>query len=149
LPDDSGIWRKFPVSPTGFPNRTLAGIIIIPESTGPCHDIDPWLFNKQVPDLLQGAFREQIIAAQPIEDLARASGETLVDGIRLAMVLFAHPTREPWLVFSNDLHRVVRAFTIDDKIFEIRISLQQDRTDGFLKIDPLVETGSDNADPGP
>src|SRR5690606_21649985 len=69
---------------------------------------------------------QEVVAAEPVENRARAPRETLVDGVGLAAVAFAHPAREPRPVFADDGNGIVGAAAVDDVVFEIRISLQQD-----------------------
>jgi hypothetical protein len=55
----------------------------------------------------------------------------------------------PPLIFPDDFEAVVSRTAVDYKVFEIRIPLQQNRSDGLFDKPALIERGSDHTDLGP
>ena len=74
--------------------------------------------------------------------------KALVDGVALTLVLFAYPPGKVCFIFPDDLNSAVGAAAVDDDVFEIRISLQQHRTDGFFQVLRLVIRRGNDRYPG-
>ena len=74
-------------------------------------------------DILQDTGEIHVIAIKPRENVAGASRKPFVDSMRLPVILFADPVRNPRFVLADDIDALVRTPAIDDDVLEIRIAL--------------------------
>src|SRR5207253_86789 len=73
-----------------------------------------------------------VIRVQPTKEISTSFGKSLIDSLRLTLICFTDPIGNPLFVLAQDCYSLVCATSIDHDVFEIRISLQQNRTDRFL-----------------
>src|ERR1035437_10782445 len=76
-------------------------------------------------------------------------GEACVDCVCHTAIRLTDPVSQPLFVFSNDFNTAVRASAVDDDVFQIWVSLKEDRTNTFFDKFTLVEQRSVDADLGP
>lgn len=99
-------------------------------------------------DQAKSAGREQVVTAEPIDDLAAATGETFVDGIALSGVFFADPPCEAIAVAVNDLQAVVGGTAINDENFEVGIILIKEGLERCFERGTGIQIGYDDGDGG-
>ena len=87
-----------------------------------------------------------VITIQVGDDFASGACDPLIDGIGLTTVFRTHPAREPRFILLENRNCLVLTSSIVNEVFEIRVSLQQDRADRLFNIGPLVEARRRNAD---
>ncbi len=108
--------------------------------------VDMAVGAKEFGHLAQGPGLVGIVRVQPGDHLAGGPRPSLVNGPRLAIVLFAHPIGEPRLVLLDDLDAAVSRTAIDDHVFQVGISLEQNGTDGLLQKPGLIVGRRDDTD---
>jgi hypothetical protein len=74
---------------------------------------------------MKSSRQQKIVRVEEVEHFSRRPSETLVDRVGLATVGGALPMVEPWFILSNDFYRSIGAPSIDNKVLETRIALQE------------------------
>lgn len=105
--------------------------------------------RKRLSDLAEAVDTEHVVGIDELEDCACRSGQSVVDRCSLPAIGFGAPVREPGLVFFDSRNCAVGGAAVHHDIFEVRITLQQHRTDGFFDELALVEARGDDRDPRP
>ena len=80
-----------------------------------------------------------IVAVQPAKHIAGGLRQSFVDRMTLTAIFFAAPTGQPRFVSANDRDAFVRAAAIHNDVFQLRVVLQQDRTNRLLQKACLIE----------
>ena len=94
----------------------------------------------------EGVGGVEVVAIDVGVDVAGGAGETLVEGVGLAVVLFADPIGEMLLVFFDDVDAAVGAATVDEDVFEVGVALAEDGVDGLLEVLRLLIAGGDDGE---
>ena len=71
------------------------------------------------------------------------------NGMALSPVRLTGPIRQPRLVLADNLHAVVGAAAVNNDVFQVRVALYQDRTDGLFDELSLIVGRRDDAHPWP
>ena len=97
------------------------------------HDVASRLACERLGDVGKSAGTEHVIAAQPVHNRAGIPGKPLVDSIGLPFVSLADPSIQERIVPAQNLGAAVGAAAVENEILEIRIALQENRTNRFLE----------------
>jgi len=89
-------------------------------------DMSPFSLGEKSAHVGKRGRKIKVIAINPCQDVSGGAGKTLVDGIRLATVLLTHPICKPRPVFPYDFDGVIRATSVYDDVFKVRIALEKD-----------------------
>src|SRR5690349_10747112 len=92
---------------------------------------------------------EHIVAVNPGCEFTCSSVQPPIDRIALATIRVTHPETYPGLIFLNDVDGAICAASIEDEIFDVGVSLQEDRSDRLLQECSLIKRRRDDADPWP
>ena len=100
-------------------------------------------------DRAQRTGKQQVVRIDPVEQIARRAREPLVNGVRLAVVLLADPICQPFLVTPDDVDALVGTATVDNDVFEVWVTLQENGPNCLLDEAALIVTGRDDGNPRP
>lgn len=77
-----------------------------------------------------------VVGVEPGDHMATGLEPAFVDSIRLAFVRFAYPVGKYVSIFFYDINTSVRTASVDDNVFQVRISLEQNRSNRLF--DPVT-----------
>src|SRR5918994_286604 len=97
------------------------------------------MLNEDLGHLLQGAGFEQVVGAQPAQDVAARPVEPLYQRVGLPFVWFAHPVSQLIRVLLEDLYGVVGRSTVHNDVLQVGITLIEHALDRRLDVLTLVE----------
>src|SRR5829696_1956526 len=97
------------------------------------------MLNEDLGHLLQGAGFEQVIGAQPAQDVAACPVEPLYQRVGLPFVWFAHPVNQLVRVFLDDLYGAVGRAAVHNEVLQVGVTLLDYALDRRLDIPTLVE----------
>src|SRR5258707_6240850 len=88
----------------------------------------------------------QIVAIQKTENITRRLRNPFVDCMDLATIFFAHPVGQMLFIALDDFDSFIRAATVDDDVFEIRILLIEYRQNRLFNKLSLIERRRNDAE---
>ena len=91
---------------------------------------------------------EQVVAADPGQEIARGARETLVESVRLPAVRLDDDASAAPAIALDDVDRSVARAAVDDDVFERRIVLVEHGADRGFEIGRLVEADRDDRNLG-
>src|SRR5215203_5042078 len=97
------------------------------------------MLNEDLGHLLQGAGFEQVVGAQPAEDVAARPVESFYQRVGLPFVWFAHPVSQLVRVPLDDLYGAVGRATVHNKVLQVGVTLLDYALDRRLDVPTLVE----------
>lgn len=103
------------------------------------HHVDILIVLECGRDTLKSSRPVKVIGVQPANDRSGGLSEALPNRVGGTAVFFGYPIRQMMFVLPYEIHTAVRGTSIDDDVFEVRITLKQNRSNRFLKEFSLVE----------
>lgn len=104
------------------------------------NEIKRGICGERRDDVGEGAGKIGVVGIEPRDDFAAGERETLVDGVRLALVFLAHP-RDPIAVAFENLGRVVGGHRVHDDDFHLRDALVENAAQRGFDPAPMVVGG--------
>src|SRR5919107_6228220 len=97
------------------------------------------MLNEDLGHLLQGAGFEQVVGAQPAQDIAARPVEPLYQRVGLPFVWFAHPVSQSVRVPLDDLYGAVGRAAVHNQVLQVGVTLLDYALDRRLDVATLVE----------
>src|SRR5215210_2844834 len=130
------------------PDKTVVGylpletdrtaISVYPEAVTVDH-LPIEMLSEDLGHLLQGPGFEQVIGAQPAQDIAAPPVEPLYQRVGLPFVLFAHPVSQLVRVLLDDPYGAVGRAAVHDDVLQVGVPLLEHAPDRRLDVSTLVE----------
>src|SRR5215813_12278707 len=107
-------------------------------------EIDVWMAAICIDNSFKSAIQVIVVAVYVPDDVASCELQTFIDRVRLATILFADPIGQMGFVLPNEINSPIRASTVDNDVFQIRISLAEHRGDRLLDKPRLIQGRCDD-----